>query len=97
MLNIHPALLSLMEVVNEEMITNPDIPLQIIQRLTIRIPTLEQYHERYDSHFFYLRENGDKWANQKEKSFYDAVQKDFEALNLGPDRTVVHDTPFFEI
>ena len=95
-LNVHPSLLKLAKVIDEERTTDSGTaPRAIISRLTIEFPTLEQVRERYQPHFAELHARGDTRASTKERSFYAAVRRDLEAL--GPDRIAVVEQRFVEI
>ncbi len=95
-LNVHPSLLRMARVINEEQydLSGLDVP-GVVTRLTIQFPTLSEVHARYDPHFAGLRESGDPRAEAKERSFFAAVQDDLESL--GSDRTAIVEQPFITL
>jgi len=91
--DVHPTLLKMAKVINEEQITPTEGV--VVSKLTLKFPTLSEVHQQYDSYFTDLREKGDEMVEAKEKSFYDAIQKDLD--KIGPSRTLIVEQPFLEI
>lgn len=66
-----------------------------MQRLTLKLPTLEQVRECYSSHFEELRSNGDPEVDRKERSFYQTIERDLAKQDT--DGTVTIEQPFGQL
>lgn len=94
-LNISPALVGMVRLVRVEEKSSSDGTA--ITLLHIQLPTLEEVHDQFDLHFAELRDRGDPRADAKERSFYNAIQRDLEAPDVSSDRIVVVKQEFLEL
>lgn len=95
-LSLHPTLLQMAKVIEEEQSDQYGADVAtVVMSLTIQFPSLAEVHRRYDPYFATLRENGDKRADAKRRSFFAAIEKDLDSL--GRDRRAIVEQPFVEL
>ena len=92
---IPPTLWEMAEVVWEEAIPPLDGDAWVVFKRTVRFPTLEAVHERYDPYFEKLRRNGDELAGARQASFYKEVT--YHLAQIAPDRLITIQGPYFPI